>query len=29
MPSNFGEVIPEKDFFDLMAFLLSKNAGKK
>jgi putative heme-binding domain-containing protein len=29
MPSNFGEVIPEKDFYDLMAFLLSKNAGKK
>jgi putative heme-binding domain-containing protein len=29
MPANFGEVIPEKDFFDLMAFLLSKNAGKK
>jgi putative heme-binding domain-containing protein len=23
MPSNFGEIIPEKDFDDLMSFLLS------
>jgi putative heme-binding domain-containing protein len=29
MPSNFGEIIAEKDFNDLMAFLLSKNAMKK
>jgi putative heme-binding domain-containing protein len=28
MPTNFGELIPEKDFYDLVAFLLSKNAKK-
>jgi hypothetical protein len=27
MPSNFGDIIPPKDFYNLMAFLLSKNAG--
>jgi putative heme-binding domain-containing protein len=26
MPTNFGEVIPEKDFYDLMGFLMSKTA---
>jgi putative heme-binding domain-containing protein len=29
MPTNFGEVIPTQDFHNLMAYLLSKNAGKK
>lgn len=28
MPTNFGDVIAEKDFYDLVAFLLSKNAKK-
>ena len=31
MPANFGDIIPEKEFHDLMAFLLSKGvtAGTK
>jgi putative heme-binding domain-containing protein len=28
MPSNFGDVIPEKDFQDMLAFLLSKTAAR-
>jgi putative heme-binding domain-containing protein len=27
MPSNFGETIPEAEFYDLVAFLLSRRAG--
>jgi hypothetical protein len=29
MPTGFGDIIPAGDFNDLMAFLLSKNAGGK
>jgi putative heme-binding domain-containing protein len=27
MPANFGDILPEKDFQDLMAYLLSKGAA--
>lgn len=27
MPSNFGETVPEEEFYDLVAFLLSRRAG--
>ena len=29
MPADFAERIPEKDFYDLLAFLLSQRAGGK
>ncbi|MGZ8900985.1 MAG: hypothetical protein ACXW3Z_12895, partial [Limisphaerales bacterium] len=28
MPANFADIIPEKDFQDLMAFLLSKGVPR-
>ena len=28
MPANFGDIIPEKEFQDLMAFLLSKGVPR-